>query len=89
MKELTDAHPETDWGFEYSPESFSMTELDFSKNVCDAVSAVWQPTPHKKMIFNLPSTVECSTPNVYADQIEWMHRKLARRDSIILSRASA
>ncbi len=85
VKELTDAHPETDWGFEYSPESFSMTELDFSKNVCDAVSAVWKPTPHKKMIFNLPSTVECSMPNVYADQIEWMHRKLARRDSIILS----
>ena len=85
VKELTDAHPETDWGFEYSPESFSMTELDFSKNVCDAVSAVWEPTPYKKMIFNLPSTVECSTPNVYADQIEWMHGKLARRDSIILS----
>ena len=85
VKQLTDAHPETNWGFEYSPESFSLTELDFSKNVCDAVSEVWQPTPHNKMIFNLPSTVECSTPNVYADQIEWMHRKLARRDSIILS----
>lgn len=85
VKELTDAHPETNWGFEYSPESFSLTELDFSKNVCDAVSEVWQPTPYNKMIFNLPSTVESSTPNVYADQIEWMHRKLARRDSIIIS----
>ena len=85
VKELTGAHPETHWGFEYSPESFSLTELDFSKNVCDAVSEVWQPTPYNKMIFNLPSTVESSTPNVYADQIEWMHRKLARRDSIIIS----
>ncbi len=85
VKELTGAHPETHWGFEYSPESFSLTELDFSKNVCDAVSEVWQPTPYNKMIFNLPPTVESSTPNVYADQIEWMHRKLARRDSIIIS----
>jgi 2-isopropylmalate synthase len=85
VKELVQAHPETEWGFEYSPESFSTTELDFSKHICDAVSAVWQPTPHNKMIFNLPSTVECSTPNVYADQIEWMSRKLARRDSIIIS----
>ncbi len=85
VKELVAAHPETEWGFEYSPESFSQTELDFSKNVCDAVSEAWQPTPYNKMIFNLPSTVECSTPNVYADQIEWMHRKLARRDSIIIS----
>ncbi|MCU6433121.1 2-isopropylmalate synthase [Undibacterium sp. Jales W-56] len=85
VKELVAQHPETRWGFEYSPESFSLTELDFSKNVCDAVSEVWQPTPHNKMIFNLPSTVESSTPNVYADQIEWMHRKLARRDSIIIS----
>ncbi|MFZ6844814.1 2-isopropylmalate synthase [Undibacterium sp. RuTC16W] len=85
VKELVAQHPETKWGFEYSPESFSLTELDFSKNVCDAVSEVWQPTPYNKMIFNLPSTVESSTPNVYADQIEWMHRKLARRDSIIIS----
>ncbi len=85
VKELTRAHPETDWGFEYTPESFSTTELDFSKHICDAVSDVWQPTPHNKMIINLPSTVECSTPNVYADQIEWMSRKLARRDAIIIS----
>ncbi|MFZ6673996.1 2-isopropylmalate synthase [Undibacterium sp. Xuan67W] len=85
VKELVAQHPETKWGFEYSPESFSLTELDFSKNVCDAVSEIWQPTPYNKMIFNLPSTVESSTPNVYADQIEWMHRKLARRDSIIIS----
>jgi len=85
VKQLTDARPETQWAYEYSPESFSQTELDFAKEVCDAVSAIWQPTLERKMIFNLPSTVECSTPNVYADQIEWMHRNLARRDSIVLS----
>ncbi|MET0855938.1 MAG: 2-isopropylmalate synthase [Telluria sp.] len=85
VKELVKEHPQTDWGFEYSPESFSTTELDFSRDICDAVSAVWQPTPGNKMIFNLPSTVECSTPNVYADQIEWMCRNLARRDSLVIS----
>jgi 2-isopropylmalate synthase len=85
IKELTDARPGTEWVFEYSPETFSMTELAFSKEVCDAVSAIWQPTPDRRMIINLPSTVECSTPNVYADQIEWMHRHLERRDAIILS----
>ncbi|MDB5839059.1 MAG: leuA [Herminiimonas sp.] len=85
VRQLTDALPQTDWGFEYSPESFSQTELDYAKEVCDAVSEVWQPTPQRKLIFNLPSTVESSTPNVYADQIEWMHRNLAKRDSIILS----
>ena len=85
VKHLTSDMPETDWGFEYTPESFSQTELDFAKEVCDAVSAVWQPTPERKMIVNLPSTVESSTPNIYADQIEWMHRNLARRDAIILS----
>jgi 2-isopropylmalate synthase len=85
VRELVKAHPQTEWGFEYSPESFSTTELDFSRDICDAVSAVWQPTPQNKMIFNLPSTVECSTPNIYADQIEWMSRNLARRDSVIIS----
>lgn len=85
VKHLVAAHPQTAWGFEYSPESFSTTELDFSLHICNAVSAAWGPTPNNKMIFNLPSTVECSTPNVYADQIEWMSRKLARRDSIVLS----
>jgi 2-isopropylmalate synthase len=85
VRHLTRDLPETDWGFEYTPESFSQTELDFAKEVCDAVSAVWQPTPQRKMIVNLPSTVESSTPNIYADQIEWMHRNLARRDAIILS----
>jgi 2-isopropylmalate synthase len=85
VKHLTGDMPDTDWGFEYTPESFSQTELDFAKDVCDAVSAVWQPTPERKMIINLPSTVESSTPNIYADQIEWMHRNLARRDAIIIS----
>ena len=85
VRELVAQHPQTEWGFEYSPESFSTTELDFSLQICDAVSAAWQPTPTRKMIFNLPSTVECSTPNLYADQIEWMSRKLARRDAIVLS----
>ncbi len=85
VKNLVQAHPQTEWGFEYSPESFSTTELDFSKHICDAVSAAWQPTPQRKMIVNLPSTVECSTPNVYADQIEWMSRHLERRDSLIIS----
>jgi 2-isopropylmalate synthase len=85
VKQLVKAHPQTEWGFEYSPESFSTTELDFSRDICDAVSAVWQPTPQNKMIFNLPSTVECSTPNVYADQIEWMSRNLARRESVTIS----
>ena len=85
VKELIKQHPQTEWGFEYTPESFSTTELDFSKHICDAVTAIWQPTPQKKMIINLPSTVECSTPNVYADQIEWMSRHLERRDALIIS----
>jgi 2-isopropylmalate synthase len=85
VKELVANHPETDWGLEYSPESFSTTELDFSKQIVDAVSEVWQPTPQKPMIVNLPSTVEASTPNVYADQIEWMCRHLERRDSLVIS----
>jgi 2-isopropylmalate synthase len=85
VKELVAQHPETQWGLEYSPESFSTTELEFSKRITDAVSEVWQPTPDAPMIVNLPSTVEASTPNVYADQIEWMCRNLERRDSLIIS----
>ena len=85
IKQLADAQPQTAWSFEYSPETFTATELDFSKAVCDAVIDIWQPTPEHKAILNLPATVEIATPNVYADQIEWMHRHLARRDSIILS----
>ncbi|MFC0253524.1 2-isopropylmalate synthase [Massilia consociata] len=85
IKELVAQHPQTQWGLEYSPESFSTTELDFSKQIVDAVSSVWQPTPANPMIVNLPSTVEASTPNVYADQIEWMCRHLERRDALVIS----
>jgi 2-isopropylmalate synthase len=76
---------ETEVYFEYSPESYTGTELEFAVEVCDAVTEVWQPTPDRKVILNLPATVEMATPNVYADSIEWMHRHLARRDSVILS----
>jgi 2-isopropylmalate synthase len=70
---------------EYSPETFSATELDFSKEICEAVCAVWGPTPQERLILNLPATVEVATPNIYADQIEWLDRNLAQRDSIVLS----
>ncbi|WP_374620682.1 2-isopropylmalate synthase [Pandoraea sp.] len=85
IKRCADAAPETQWTLQYSPETFTGTELDFAKDVCDAVFDVWQPTPERKCIVNLPATVEIGTPNYYADQIEWMHRNLARRDSLILS----
>ena len=85
IKALADARPGVDWRFEYSPEMFSGTELAFSKRVVDAVTAVWSPTPERKCIVNLPSTVEHSTPNIFADMIEWMHRHLERRESIVLS----
>jgi 2-isopropylmalate synthase len=77
--------PDTDWTFEYSPESFTGTELDFAVQICDAVNAVWEPTPQRKSILNLPATVEMATPNVYADQIEWFLRHIKRRDCITLS----
>ena len=85
IKQLAAEQPETEWVLEYSPETFSATELDFALEICDAVTAVWGAAPDHKVILNLPTTVEVSTPNVYADQIEWMHRHLARRDSVILS----
>lgn len=84
-KQLTETAPEVNWTYQYSPEVFSSTEIDFVKEVCDAVVDVWQPTPQKKMILNLPATVEMNTPNTYADQIEWMHRNINKRDSIIIS----
>ncbi len=77
--------PETDWVFQYSPESFTGTELDFAVEICDAVTAVWQPTPARKVILNLPATVEMATPNVYADQIEWFCRHVRNRDALIIS----
>ncbi len=85
FQQLAARQPETHWTFQYSPEMFSGTELAFSKRVVDAVTAVWQPTPAHKCIINLPSTVEHSTPNIFADMIEWMHRHLERRDAIVLS----
>jgi len=85
IRECAMGYPETDWVFQYSPESFTATELDFAAEICDAVNDVWQPTPQKKTIINLPATVEMAPPNVYADQIEWMSRHLKYRDSIVLS----
>ena len=75
----------TEWHFEYSPESFTGTELDFAVEICDAVNAVWEPTPARKSILNLPATVEMATPNVYADQIEWFLRHVAKREACVLS----
>ncbi len=77
--------PETEIVYEYSPESFTGTELDFAVEICEAVMDVYEPTPERPMIINLPATVEHSTPNIYADQIEWFHRTIKNRDSIILS----
>jgi len=85
VRELAAARPETEWVLEYSPETFTATELDFALEVCNAVTEAWGATPEHKIILNLPTTVEMATPNVYADQIEWMHRRLARRDSILIS----
>jgi 2-isopropylmalate synthase len=85
LNEIAASYPGTEWIFEYSPESFTGTELDYALEICEAVLDVWQPTPQHRAIVNLPSTVENSTPNVYADQIEWMSRNLKRRDSIVLS----
>ncbi|WP_214411971.1 2-isopropylmalate synthase [Sphaerisporangium fuscum] len=84
-KKLAEQMGDTEIFFQYSPESFTGTELEYAVQVCDAVNDVWQPTPDRKVIINLPATVEMATPNVYADQIEWMHRNLAYRDSIVLS----
>jgi 2-isopropylmalate synthase len=80
-----DELPGTEVRFEYSPESFVGTEMDFALEVCERVLDVWQPTPEWKTILNLPATVEMSTPNLHADQFEWFHRNLSRRDSVILS----
>jgi len=82
---FSEKFPGTDWRFEYSPESYTGTELQYAVEVCNAVSEIWQPTAAHPMIVNLPATVEMATPNVYADSIEWMHRNLARRDGILLS----
>ena len=85
VREHAERDRNTEWIFQYSPESFTGTELDFAVEVCDAVNAVWEPTPQRRSILNLPATVEMATPNVYADQIEWFLRHVNRRDCLILS----
>lgn len=83
--ELEQSVPETEIFYEYSPESYTGTELEFARDVCNAVISEIKPTPERKMIINLPATVEMATPNVYADSIEWMSRNLVNRESVILS----
>ncbi|MDB4261598.1 2-isopropylmalate synthase [bacterium] len=85
LQACAEKYPETEWVFEYSPESFTGTELDFAVEVCDAVTAVWQPTPDSPVIINLPATVEMSTPNIYADQIEWFCDHVNNRESLLIS----
>ncbi|MBU0901898.1 MAG: 2-isopropylmalate synthase [Gammaproteobacteria bacterium] len=85
IKRLAGTQPDTQWGFEYSPEVFSSTETDFAVEVCNAVIAVFQPTPANPLILNLPATIECATPNNYADQIEWFGRHIDTRDSVLIS----
>ncbi|HZV54579.1 MAG TPA: 2-isopropylmalate synthase, partial [Rhodocyclaceae bacterium] len=85
IKQLAAEMPETEIQLQYSPETFTGTELDFALEICNAVTEAWDATPQNRVILNLPTTVELTTPNVYADQIEWMHRHLARRDSVLIS----
>ncbi|PZU60144.1 MAG: 2-isopropylmalate synthase [Sphingobium sp.] len=85
LRDHAAAQPDTDWHFEYSPETFSTAELDFSLECCEAVMEILRPTPERPLILNLPATVECATPNIYADQIEWMCRNISRRDSVVIS----
>ncbi len=85
VQECAAKQADTQWQFQYSPESFTSTEVDYAVEVCDAVAEVWQPTPKNKIILNLPATVEVATPNIYADQIEWFCDHIKNRDSIIVS----
>ena len=85
IRDLAAQNPQTKWRFEYSPETFSATELDYSVEICEAVLDVWKPTVSNKVILNLPATVEIATPNVYADQIEWFCRRVKQRDSVLVS----
>lgn len=85
LRDHAAAQPDTDWHFEYSPETFSTAELDFSLECCEAVMDILRPTPDRPLILNLPATVECATPNIYADQIEWICRNISKRDSVVIS----
>jgi len=78
-------YPETEWVFEYTPESFTSTETDYAVEVCEAMLDVWQPTPERRCILNLPTTVEVASPNVFADQVEYFANRIGRRDSWVLS----
>src|SRR4029450_220888 len=85
VRKLAEDMGDTEIRYQYSPESFTGTELDFAVEICNAVTDVWEPTPDRPVILNLPATVEMAEPTVYADQVEWMHRNLGRRDSVVLS----
>ncbi len=85
VKDEAAKYPDTEWVFEYSPESFTSTEPEYAVAICEAVMDVWQPTPQRKCILNLPTTVEVATPNVFADQVEYFHTHISRRDSVIIS----
>jgi len=85
VREHAERNGDTEWIFQYSPESFTGTELDFAVEICDAVNAIWEPTPKRRSILNLPATVEMATPNIYADQIEWFVRHVGKRDSVVIS----
>jgi 2-isopropylmalate synthase len=85
LVEYAGKYADTDFRFQYSPESYTGTELEYAAEVCNAITEIWQPTPDQPVILNLPATVEMATPNVYADSIEWMHRNLERRGAVILS----
>ncbi|MBJ6137629.1 2-isopropylmalate synthase [Marinobacter litoralis] len=85
VRDFASRYPDTEWTFQYSPESFTGTELDFAKDVIDAVTGVWRPDQGQPVIINLPATVEMSTPNVFADQIEWICENIQRRDSVSIS----
>ncbi|MCW8929497.1 MAG: 2-isopropylmalate synthase [Gammaproteobacteria bacterium] len=85
IKQCADGNPETQWRFQYSPESFTGTELDYAVEICNAVNDIWQPSVENPVILNLPSTVEMSMPNVYADQIEWFSQHIAHREAVIIS----
>jgi 2-isopropylmalate synthase len=85
IADLAKEYPETNFDFQYSPESFTGTEIDFALDICNEVINVWQPTPEKKVIINIPATVEMSTPNIFADQVEWFSRNINNRESVIIS----
>ncbi|MET0085438.1 MAG: 2-isopropylmalate synthase [Sedimenticola sp.] len=85
LRREAEKYPQTEWVFQYSPESFTGTEMDYAVEICEAVIDVWQPTPERPCIINLPATVESATPNVFADQVEYFATHISRRDSIVLS----